>query len=402
MTPEFGAASQLEKTDMLDFADVVAINKFDRRGALDALRDVRRQLQRNHESFDTPLDDLPVFGTIAARFNDDGVTALYHHLRGELRRHGLPEGGGALAPVAERVPTGVTTVVPPERSRYLADVAGAVRDYHRFTAEQAEVARRHQALRITSDLLAAAGSSAAAADVEELLAAAEDELDPVPHALLDGWPHTVEAYSGDEHVDVVRDREVRTPLTSVSLAGTHVPKVALPRFGDDGDLLRFLRDENLPGGSRSPAGLAFKRGRGPHTHVRRRGRRHPHEPPLPPARPGPAGDPAVDAFDSVTLYGFDPDERPDIYGKVGNSGVSISTLDDMRALYDGFDLCDPSTSVSMTINGPAPTILAMYFCTAIEQRMEAFRPMGRPPSPDEAAGIRAYVLRTVRACRPTS
>ena len=399
MTPEFGAASQLEKIDMLDFADVVAINKFDRRGALDALRDVRRQLQRNRESFDTPLDDLPVFGTIAARFNDDGVTALYHHLRAELRRHGLPEGGGALASVEGRVPTGVTTVVPPDRSRYLADVAGTVRDYHRFTAEQVEVARRHQALRTTSDLLAAAGSSAAAADVEDLLAAAEDELDAGSHALLDGWPATVEAYSGDEHVDVVRDREVRTVLTSVSLAGTHVPKVALPRFGDDGDLLRFLRDENLPGRFPFTGGVfAFKRvdedptrmfaGEGDATRTNRRFHLLAQ------------GQPATrlsTAFDSVTLYGFDPDERPDIYGKVGNSGVSISTLDDMRALYDGFDLCDPSTSVSMTINGPAPTILAMFFRTAIDQRMEAFRAeRGRPPSPEEAAAIRAYVLRTVR------
>jgi methylmalonyl-CoA mutase len=399
MTPEFGAASQLEKIDMLDFADVVAINKFDRRGALDALRDVRRQLQRNHESFATPLDDLPVFGTIAARFNDDGVTALYQHLRAELGRHGLPEGGGALAPVAGRVPTGVTTVVPPERSRYLADVAGTVRDYHRFTAEQVEVARRHQALRTTSDLLAAAGSSAAAADVEELLAVADDELDPGSHALLDGWPGTVEAYSGDEHVDLVRDREVRTPLTSVSLAGTHVPKVALPRFGDDGDLLRFLRDENLPGRFPFTGGVfAFKRvdedptrmfaGEGDATRTNRRFHLLAE------------GQPATrlsTAFDSVTLYGFDPDERPDIYGKVGNSGVSISTLDDVRALYDGFDLCAPTTSVSMTINGPAPTILAMFFCTAVDQRLAAFRAeRGRAPSPEEAAAIRAYVLRTVR------
>ena len=199
-------------------------------------------------------------------------------------------------------------------------MAGAVRDYHRFTAEQAEVARRHQALRITSDLLAAAGSSAAAADVEELLAAAEDELDPAPHALLDGWPHTVEAYSGDEHVDVVRDREVRTPLTSVSLAGTHVPRVALPRFGDDGDLLRFLRDENLPGRfpftGASPSSVdedptRMFAGEGDATRTNRRFHLLAQ------------GQPATrlsTAFDSVTLYGFDPDERPDIYGKVGNSG----------------------------------------------------------------------------------
>jgi isobutyryl-CoA mutase len=399
MTPEFGAASQLEKIDMLDFADAVAINKFERRGADDALRDVRRQLQRNRESFSTPLDELPVFGTIAARFNDDGVTALYQHLRGELRERGLPAGGGALAAVDTRVPTGVTTIVPPDRARYLAEVSGAVRDYHAQTADQAELARRHQALRTTSDLLAASGSSAAVAEIEDLLGVAERELDASSHALLDGWPATVEAYSGDEHVVRVRDREVRTALTSESLSGTHVPKVALPRFGDDGDLLRFLRDENLPGRFPFTGGVfAFKRegedptrmfaGEGDATRTNRRFHLLAE------------GQPATrlsTAFDSVTLYGFDPDERPDIYGKVGNSGVSIATLDDMKALYDGFDLCDPSTSVSMTINGPAPSILAMFFCTAIDQRMAAFEDEhDRPPSADEAADIRAYVLHTVR------
>ncbi len=401
MTPEFGAATQLEKIDMLDYADTVAINKFDRRGAADALRDVRRQLQRNRD-FTVPLEDVPVFGTIAARFNDDGVTALYQHLRGELRPHGLPEGAGALAPVEGREPTGVMTIVPPDRVRYLADVAAAVRDYHAYTAGQVAIARRHQALRTTSDLLSSAGattSAVAAAEVEELLRAADDELDPTSHALLDGWPATVEAYTGDEHVSVVRDREVRTVLTSVSLAGTHVPKVALPRFDDDGALLKFLRDENLPGRFPFTGGVfAFRRegedptrmfaGEGDATRTNRRFHLLAHDQPA--TR-------LSTAFDSVTLYGFDPEVRPDVYGKVGTSGVSIATLDDMRALYDGFDLCDPTTSVSMTINGPAPTILAMFFCTAVDQRLAAFEAEhGRPPSPDEAAAIRGYVLRTVR------
>ena len=397
MTPEFGAASQLEKIDMLDFADAVAINKFDRRGAEDALRDVRRQLQRNRESFGTALDDLPVFGTIAARFNDDGVTALYQHLRAALAEHGLPSAGGTLAQVAGRVPTGVTTIVPPARVRYLADVAETVRGYHARTAEQVEVARRHQALRTTSDLLHEAG--APTDDVEALLATAEHDLGADSHALLDGWPATVVEYTGDEHVGRVRDRDVRTALTHESLAGTKVPKVALPRFGDDGDLLRWLRDENLPGRFPFTGGVfAFKRegedptrmfaGEGDAVRTNRR------------FHLLAAGQPATrlsTAFDSVTLYGFDPDERPDIYGKVGNSGVSIATVDDMAALYDGFDLCDPSTSVSMTINGPAPAILAMFFCTAVDQRLARFEEThGRPPSEDEAAEVAAWVLHNVR------
>jgi methylmalonyl-CoA mutase len=399
MTPEFGAPSQLEKIDMLDFADAVAINKFERRGADDALRDVRRQLQRNHESFSTSLEDLPVFGTIAARFNDDGVTALYQHLRGLVREHGLPMGGGALAPVETRVPTGVVTIVPPARTRYLADVAETVRDYHRRTDEQAAAARRRQALRTTRDLLGAAGSSTA--DVDALLDDAERALDADAHALLDDWPATVEAYSGDEHVVTVRDREICTALTDVSLSGTHVPKVALPRrqAGDDGTLLRWLRNENLPGRFPFTAGVfAFKRegedptrmfaGEGDAFRTNRR------------FHLLSAGQPATrlsTAFDSVTLYGFDPDERPDIYGKVGNSGVSIATLDDMEVLYDGFDLCDPATSVSMTINGPAPTILAMFFNTAIDQRLAAFEAEhGRPPDDDDAAEVRSWVLASVR------
>jgi isobutyryl-CoA mutase len=397
MTPEFGAATQLEKIDMLDFADAVAINKFDRRGAADALRDVRRQFQRNRESFGAPLEDLPVFGTIAARFNDDGVTALYQHMRAGLGEHGLPASGGALAPVEGREPTGVTTIVPPARVRYLADVAETVRDYHAHTAAQVAAARRHQALRTTSDLLATAG--APTDDVEALLAAAEAELDPTCDALLDGWPAVAAAYSDDEHVSTVRGREVRTALTQDSLAGTPVPKVALPRFGDDGDLLRWLRDENLPGRFPFTGGVfAFKRegedptrmfaGEGDAVRTNRR------------FHLLAKGQPATrlsTAFDSVTLYGFDPDERPDIYGKVGNSGVSISTLDDMAALYDGFDLCEPTTSVSMTINGPAPAILAMFFNTAIDQRVAGFTAdNGRPPNEDEAADIAAWVLHNVR------
>jgi len=414
MTPEFGAPSQLEKIDMLDFADAVAINKFERRGAEDALRDVRRQLQRNRESsrprfseaqraqsgsIGSPLEDLPVFGTIAARFNDDGVTALHQHLRGLLGEHGLATGGGALAPVDTRVPTGIAAIVPPARSRYLADVAETVRKYHGRTGEQVGAARRRQALRTTHELLADTGSSTA--EVESLLADAEQALDAESHALLDDWPATAETYSGDEHVVTVRDREIRTAVTDVSLSGTHVPLVALPRSlaDDEGTLLRWLRNENLPGRFPYTGGVfAFKRegedptrmfaGEGDAFRTNRR------------FHLLSAGQPATrlsTAFDSVTLYGFDPDERPDIYGKVGNSGVSIATLDDMEVLYDGFDLTDPATSVSMTINGPAPTILAMFFNTAIDQRLAAFEAEhGRPPDDEEAAEIRSLVLANVR------
>jgi isobutyryl-CoA mutase len=399
MTPEFGAPSQLEKIDMLDFADAVAINKFERRGAEDALRDVRRQLQRNRESFESPLDDLPVFGTIAARFNDDGVTALYQHLQGLLGEHGLATGGGALGPVDTRVPTGIAAIVPPARSRYLADVAETVREYHRHTEEQVGAARRRQALRSTRELLADAGSSTS--DVESLLADAERALDAESHVLLDDWPTTVETYSGDEHVVTVRDREIRTAVSDVSLSGTHVPRVALPRSleDDQGTLLRWLLNENLPGRFPFTGGVfAFKRegedptrmfaGEGDAFRTNRR------------FHLLSAGQPATrlsTAFDSVTLYGFDPDERPDIYGKVGNSGVSIATLDDMEVLYDGFDLTDRATSVSMTINGPAPAILAMYFNTAIDQQLAAFEAEhGRPPGGEEAAEIRSRVLANVR------
>src|ERR687892_316165 len=316
----------------------------------DALRDARRQIQRHRESFGTDLEDLPVFGTIAARFNDDGVTALYQHLRGLLGEHVLPTGGGALAPVETRVPTGITAIVPPARTRYLADVAETVRAYHRHTAEQVGVARRRQALRTTRELLAetdtetgtATGDGAATGPaveaVQALLDDAERALDAESHTLLDGWPTTVDAYSGDEHVVTVREREIRTALTDVSLSGTHVPKVALPRRqdGDDGTLLAWLRNENLPGRFPFTGGVfAFKRegedptrmfaGEGDAFRTNRR------------FHLLSAGQPATrlsTAFDSVTLYGFDPDERPDIYGKVGNSGVSIATLDDIKVLYD--------------------------------------------------------------------
>ncbi|NEK56281.1 methylmalonyl-CoA mutase [Geodermatophilus sabuli] len=396
MTPEFGAASQLEKIDMLDFADVVAINKYERRGAEDARRDVARQLVRNRAAFGQPWEQMPVFGTSAARFDDDGVTALYQHLLALLGDAGLPVGSGVLPRVDVRASSGLSSVVPSSRSRYLAEIADAVRAHHRTTEEQAAVVRRRQSLRTTAELL---GDDAAGGRVRELLEAADRELIPEVRSLLAEWPGRVEDHAGDSYVYRVRDREIRTPLTRETLSGTKVPRIALPRTTDEADLLRFLRRENLPGAYPFTAGVfPVKRageaparmfaGEGDAFRTNRR------------FRMLSAGNEATrlsTAFDSVTLYGRDPDPRPDVYGKVGTSGVSIATIDDMAALYDGFDLCSPTTSVSMTINGPAPAILAMFLDTAIDQRLDRFREEeGREPDAAEAEELRAWVLSTVR------
>lgn len=394
MTPEFGAASQLEKIDMLDFADVVAINKFERRGAEDALRDVSRQLVRNREAFGSRPEDMPVFGTSAATFNDDGVTALYQHLAGRLTDHGLPLVPGVLPHVEGRTSTGAAHIVPGSRVRYLADVADTVRSYHADTATQSDAAARLQRVSLVRAELPEAVPS-----VEALHKDAEAALSPADQALLDAWPATVEAYSGDEQVVRIRDRELRTALTRESLSGSKIRRVALPRHTDHGALLRFLREENLPGYFPFTAGVfPFKRdgedparmfaGEGDPFRTNRRFKLLSH---------GNEATRLSTAFDSVTLYGRDPDERPDIYGKVGTSGVSVATLDDMKALYDGFDLTAPSTSVSMTINGPAPTILAFFLNTVVDAELDKFRESeGREPTVPEAESIRATALATVR------
>ncbi|MFF3224690.1 fused isobutyryl-CoA mutase/GTPase IcmF [Nocardia suismassiliense] len=393
MTPEFGAASQLEKIDMLDFADVVAINKFERRGAADALRDVSRQLIRNRADFSAAPEDMPVFGTSAATFNDDGVTALYQHLAGLLAERGLRLEQGALPRVNTRVSTRFAQIIPPARVRYLAEIAETVRDYHATTAAQIFAAQRVQRI----EQVAAELPDDQA--VAELAATARAELTAENAALLAEWPALAESYRGDEQVVRVRDREIRTPLRRETLSGNSIPRVALPRFTDHGELLRFLRAENLPGRFPFTAGVfPFKRdnedparmfaGEGDPFRTNRRFKvlsEHADAKRL------------STAFDSVTLYGHDPAERPDIYGKVGTSGVSIASLDDMQALYDGFDLTAPSTSVSMTINGPAPTILAYFLNTAIDRALERFSAAeGRQPTADEAADIRAKTLATVR------
>ncbi|MBL8381967.1 MAG: methylmalonyl-CoA mutase family protein [Burkholderiales bacterium] len=398
MTPEFGAASQLEKIDMLDFADFVAINKFDRKGAADALRDVRKQFQRNREAWQTAPDEMPVFGTMASRFNDDGVTALYQAVAAKLAGKGLRLAAGKLPAVVTRHSTAQNTIVPPARARYLAEIAGTVRDHHAWADAQARIARERQQLRAARALLAAECKL----DVAELDALAADrdaKLDARARKLLEMWPKTKAAYAGDEYVVKIRDKEIRTALTTTSLSGTRVRKVALPRYEDDGEVLRWQLRENVPGSFPFTAGVfAFKRENEDPTRMfagegdpfRTNRRFHLLADGMPAKR-------LSTAFDSVTLYGNDPAVRPDIYGKVGNSGVSIATLDDMKVLYGGFDLCAPNNSVSMTINGPAPTLLAMFMNTAIDQQVEKFRAdNGRDPTDDEADKIRAWTLATVR------
>jgi len=407
MTPEFGAASQLEKIDMLDFADFVAINKFDRKGALDALRDVAKQVQRNREAWDQGLESMPVFGTQASRFADDGVTALYQAILPRLMECGLPAAQGRLPAVHVRHSQSVSAIVPSSRSRYLADIAEAVRAYKARALLEAGLARECQQLAAAQRMLRESqpqpdsaddlkGSLERLAGLEAVRAA---RLSAPSTMLLQGWDRLLADYAGDEQVVKIRDHEIRTPLTTRSLSGTRVRKVALPALADAGDRLRWLLLENVPGRFPYTAGVfPFKRegedptrmfaGEGDPFRTNRRFRR---------LSDGMPAKRLSTAFDSVTLYGQDPDERPDIYGKVGNSGVSIATLDDMRALYDGFDLCAPTTSVSMTINGPAPTILAMFFNVVIEQELREFeRAQGHPPTAAEAEVLRAQALATVR------
>jgi methylmalonyl-CoA mutase len=401
MTPEFGAASQLEKIDMLDFAAFVAINKFDRKGSLDALRDVSKQVQRNQEAWSTPPDQMPVFGTMAARFNDDGVTALYQALKTRLGELGLPLREGHLPVVKVRHSTNQTPIVPPARTRYLAEISDTVRGYKQKAIEQARLAREIQQLTESARMLRVEKPerARAAEAVIDLAQLRELDQDPAARKLLTQWPDMQKAYAGDEYVVKIRDKEIRTALTTKSLSGTTIRKVALPKYEDHGEILKWLMLDNVPGSFPYTAGtFAFKRegedptrmfaGEGDAFRTNRR------------FKLLSAGTPAKrlsTAFDSVTLYGNDPDPRPDIYGKVGNSGVSIATLEDMKVLYGGFDLCHPATSVSMTINGPAPSILAMFMNTAIDQNLEKFEAEnGRQPTATEAAKIREWVLANVR------
>ena len=395
MTPEFGAASQLEKIDMLDFADIVAINKFDRHGAADALRDVRKQILRNREAFDRTPEEMPVFGTVAAKFNDDGTTALYQHLLAVLRAADIVDWHSTQEGSADRTSSYRSSIIPSDRRRYLSEVTATVRDYHASAERQVETARERQHLIESRRMLAGKSTE----DIDALIADRETELEGRNRRLLDDWAETRARYQADELVIAVGEREIRTPLTHTTLSGTIIPKVALPPYDDHGPLLRWLLRENVPGAFPYTAGVfPFKReGEDPTRMFAGEGDPQRTNDRFKYLSAESKAKRLSTAFDSVTLYGGDPDERPDIYGKVGTSGVSIATLDDMKVLYSGFDLCDPSTSVSMTINGPAPTILAMFVNAAIDQQISQFEDENRrPPDSDEAAKIRTYVHENVR------
>ena len=399
MTPEFGAQSQLEKIDMLDFAELAIINKFDRKGSDDAYRDVCKQIQRNREAWTQMPEEMPVFGTIASRFNDDGVTAAYQELLSLLQARGLRTFTQHLDKVTCRTPSEKTVVVPADRQRYLAEISAGMRGYHQQVAVQANLAREQQQLAATKIMLEDSGAETPAT-IDALIAERKQAMDARASKLLENWPDQVKAYSGDEKVDVLPNgKEIITKLNSISLSGNKISRVSLPRYDDNGELVKWLMRENLPGEFPYTAGVfPFKRegedparmfaGEGDAFKTNRRFKalsEHSEAKRL------------STAFDSVTLYGWDPDERPDIYGKVGNAGVSICTLDDMKALYDGFDLCNPTTSVSMTINGPAPTILAMFLNTAIDQQQEKFvLKHKRQPDAAEYQSLRSHTLKHVR------
>jgi len=399
MTPEFGAQSQLEKIDMLDFADFVAINKFDRKGAEDAYRDVCKQVQRNREAFTQAIEEMSVYGTIASRFNDDGTTALYQEILARLSELGLSPETSHLPRVDTRKSTSRSVIVPSERVRYLAEIAECQRHYHDQVRQQVAVARERQQLIETRRMLTESKSGFNNSELDVLISSRENALDAGSQKLLEQWPKIRQSYAGDEYVQSIREREIRTELRYKTLSGSSIPKVSLPEFEDHGELLKWLMLENLPGSFPFTAGVfAFKRegedptrmfaGEGDAFRTNRRFKNLSEHS---------AAKRLSTAFDSVTLYGCDPDERPDIYGKVGNSGVSIATLEDMKALYDGFDLCNPSTSVSMTINGPAPIILAMYLNAAIEQQISKFENENqRQPIDREMETIRSWSLENIR------
>jgi len=403
MTGEYGAASQLEKIDMLDFADLVAVNKYDKRGSEDAVRDVRKQIQRNRNAFDRPVDTMPVYGTIAARFNDDGVTALYHDLLQHLEEATGRKWPSRLSPPQEKVSAAKTIVIPPQRIHYLAEIAATLRTYHRTTREQAEAMRRVWHLEQSAGVLEHdSGDEAGDALMNRLREEIENArraVDPDTSRLLDQWRRIRARYDQEELVYEVRGHQVRAPLYYESLSRRRIPKIALPRTDDPGDLYQWLRREHLPGYFPFTAGVfPLKRtgedptrmfaGEGDPARTNRRFKLLSAESPA---------KRLSTAFDSVTLYGFDPDRRPDIYGKVGNAGVSVCSLDDVKTLYAGFDLCAPDTSVSMTINGPAPIMLAMFFNAAIDQQVDKFKAeKGRDPAPAEYEALRAHTLATVR------
>jgi methylmalonyl-CoA mutase len=381
----------------------VVVNKFEKRGGEDAVRDVRKQVQRNRKAFDQSPEDMPVFGTIASKFNDDGVTALYHAIIDSVAEKTGVKFSSALPRHKIRTSTSKTIIIPPERIRYLSEIAGHVRAYHQETTEQAETIRKVWHLKEAAGTLSSDDLKGGAGQLIDVfkaqMKAAEAALKPETIQTLKDWENIQSIYAADELVYQVRNREIRVPLFSESLSHTRIPKIELPKFKDPGEIYRWLREENVSGRFPFTAGVfPLKRvdedptrmfaGEGDPARTNRRFKM---------LSANYEAKRLSTAFDSVTLYGCDPDIRPDIYGKVGTSGVSVCTLDDVKMLYDGFDLCAPNTSVSMTINGPAPIMLAMFLNTAIDQQVDKFTAEnGRTPSDRQYQKIRASVLSNVR------
>ena len=372
MTPDYGAASQLEKIDMLDFADVIALNKFDHRGAMDALRDVKKQYQRNHQLWEKNLDEMPVFGTIASQFNDPGVNQLY---RAIIQKIAVKTGKTFHTSfehseeMSEKI-----FIIPANRTRYLSEISETIRNYNDWTEKQAEIAHQLQGIRNAIDLAKKDKDEELSEKLEKIYAEKELELDPKCRKILENWQEKVNCFRQPEFVYKVRDKEIKVKTHTKSLSHLQIPKIAMPNYLSWGDILKWSLRENIPGEFPYAAGVfPFKREEEDPTRMfageggpeRTNKRFHYVSRGMPAKR-------LSTAFDSVTLYGRDPDVRPDIYGKIGNSGVSVSCLDDAKKLYSGFNLANPKTSVSMTINGPAPAMVGFFMNTAIDQQCEIY------------------------------
>ena len=375
MTPEFGAPTQLEKIDMLDFADVIALNKFDKRGALDALRDVKKQFKRNHQLWETDDEQLPVFGTIASQFNDPGMNRLYRAIIDKMNEKvgtKLDSHFEITAEVSEKI-----YIIPPARIRYLSEISETVRKYAKWTIDQGSIAQNLYSLRNSIQLLEKSkvdDKDRLIKQLEEVYLHTELELDGKNRKIIEDWPTRVKQYKGEYYIYKVRDKDVKVKTYSESLSHTHIPKVSTPKFEAWGEILKWNLQENFPGEFPFTAGVyPFKRTEEDPTRMfageggpERTNRRFHY------VSKGMTAKRLSTAFDSVTLYGQDPDHRPDIYGKIGNSGVSICCLDDAKKLYSGFDLGDPKTSVSMTINGPASIMTGYFMNAAIDQQCEKY------------------------------
>ncbi len=392
MTSEFGAASQLEKIDMLDYADIVVINKFEKKGSEDALRDVRKQVQRNKNQWENSPKDMPVFGTIASKFNDDGVTALYHAMLDKINKKTGILFESNIKRGETKTSTSKTIIIPPDRVRYLSEIADAVREYHKNTEKDVKAVRKAAHIKEAGKILDK--------DYKEEIEKAETGISDAAKYALKEWEEIKEIYyNKDELVYKVRENVICLPLYKKSLAQIDIPKIALPRFDESGEILRWMRRENLPGRFPFTAGVfPLKRvdedptrmfaGEGDPARTNRRFKL---------LSASSEAKRLSTAFDSVTLYGQDPETRMDIYGKVGTSGVSVCTLEDVKTLYSGFELCSPNTSVSMTINGPAPIMLAMFLNTAIYQQVERFKEENKKePSKEEYEKIKKAALENVR------